>query len=40
MLGIDPPILSHLGNYLADLAKEEGIAIILTPHYIENVDRL
>jgi ABC-type multidrug transport system ATPase subunit len=40
MLGIDPQILSHLGNYLADLAKEGGIAIILTPLYIEDGDRL
>ena len=39
-LGLDPQTRNHLWNYIATLAKDEGITIILTTHYMEEADRL
>jgi ABC-2 type transport system ATP-binding protein len=39
-LGLDPQTRNHLWNYIATLAKEKGITIILTTHYMEEADRL
>ncbi|MDD1690701.1 MAG: ATP-binding cassette domain-containing protein [Methanoregula sp.] len=39
-LGLYPQTRNHLWNYIATLAKDEGITIILTTHYMEEADRL
>lgn len=39
-LGLDPQTRNHLWNYIATLAEEKGITIILTTHYMEEADRL
>ncbi len=39
-LGLDPQTRNHLWNYIATLAREKGITIILTTHYMEEADRL
>ena len=39
-LGLDPQTRNHLWTYIAALAKEKGITIILTTHYMEEADRL
>jgi ABC-2 type transport system ATP-binding protein len=39
-LGLDPQTRNHLWNYIDALAKEKGITIILTTHYMEEADRL
>ena len=39
-LGLDPQTRNHLWNYIAMLAKEKGITIILTTHYMDEADRL
>lgn len=39
-LGLDPQTRNHLWNYIATLAQEKGITIILTTHYMEEADRL
>jgi ABC-2 type transport system ATP-binding protein len=39
-LGLDPQTRNHLWQYIATLAKEKGITIILTTHYMEEADRL
>jgi len=39
-LGLDPQTRNHLWNYIATLAKENGITIILTTHYMDEADRL
>lgn len=39
-LGLDPQTRNLLWNYIAALAKEKGITIILTTHYMEEADRL
>jgi ABC-2 type transport system ATP-binding protein len=39
-LGLDPQTRNHLWNYIAALAKEKGITIILTTHYMDEADRL
>ena len=39
-LGLDPQTRNHLWNYIATLAKEKGITIILTTHYMDEADRL
>jgi len=39
-LGLDPQTRNHLWNYIAALAQEKGITIILTTHYMEEADRL
>lgn len=39
-LGLDPQTRNHLWEYIAKLAKENGITIILTTHYMEEADRL
>jgi len=39
-LGLDPQTRNLLWNYIATLAKEKGITIILTTHYMEEADRL
>jgi ABC-2 type transport system ATP-binding protein len=39
-LGLDPQTRNHLWQYIAALAKEKGITIILTTHYMEEADRL
>ncbi|MDD1704993.1 MAG: ATP-binding cassette domain-containing protein [Methanoregula sp.] len=39
-LGLDPQTRNHLWAYIAALAKEKGITIILTTHYMEEADRL
>lgn len=39
-LGLDPQTRNHLWSYIATLAKEKGITIILTTHYMEEADRL
>jgi ABC-2 type transport system ATP-binding protein len=39
-LGLDPQTRNHLWQYIATLAHEKGITIILTTHYMEEADRL
>ncbi|MDD1716852.1 MAG: ATP-binding cassette domain-containing protein [Methanoregulaceae archaeon] len=39
-LGLDPQTRNHLWQYIAKLAQEKGITIILTTHYMEEADRL
>nr|WP_319375608.1 ATP-binding cassette domain-containing protein [uncultured Methanoregula sp.] len=39
-LGLDPQTRNLLWEYIATLAKEKGITIILTTHYMEEADRL
>jgi ABC-2 type transport system ATP-binding protein len=39
-LGLDPQTRNHLWQYIASLAREKGITIILTTHYMEEADRL
>jgi len=39
-LGLDPQTRNHLWNYIATLAQEKGITIILTTHYMDEADRL
>ena len=39
-LGLDPQTRNHLWHYIATLAREKGITIILTTHYMEEADRL
>jgi len=39
-LGLDPQTRNHLWLYIATLAREKGITIILTTHYMEEADRL
>jgi len=39
-LGLDPQTRNHLWTYIAALAKDKGITIILTTHYMEEADRL
>jgi ABC-2 type transport system ATP-binding protein len=39
-LGLDPQTRNHLWNYIATLAKEKSITIILTTHYMDEADRL
>jgi ABC-2 type transport system ATP-binding protein len=39
-LGLDPQTRNHLWIYIATLAKENGITIILTTHYMDEADRL
>ena len=39
-LGLDPQTRNHLWTYIATLAKDKGITIILTTHYMEEADRL
>ena len=39
-LGLDPQTRNHLWVYIAKLAAEQGITIILTTHYMEEADRL
>ena len=39
-LGLDPQTRNHLWQYIATLAEEKGITIILTTHYMEEADRL
>jgi ABC-2 type transport system ATP-binding protein len=39
-LGLDPQTRNHLWKYIATLASEKGITIILTTHYMEEADRL
>jgi ABC-2 type transport system ATP-binding protein len=39
-LGLDPQTRNLLWQYIAALAREKGITIILTTHYMEEADRL
>jgi len=39
-LGLDPQTRNHLWQYIASLAQEKGITIILTTHYMDEADRL
>jgi ABC-2 type transport system ATP-binding protein len=39
-LGLDPQTRNLLWEYIANLAREEGITIILTTHYMEEADGL
>lgn len=39
-LGLDPQTRNHLWQYIAALAREKGITIIITTHYMEEADRL
>ncbi|EST51571.1 ABC transporter [Brevibacillus panacihumi W25] len=39
-LGLDASIAKHLRNYVKELAKEKGKAIILTSHYMKEVEEL
>jgi ABC-2 type transport system ATP-binding protein len=39
-LGLDPQTRNLLWQYIANLAREKGITIILTTHYMEEADRL
>ena len=39
-LGLDPQTRNHLWTYIATLAKDKGITIILTTHYMDEADRL
>ncbi len=39
-LGLDPQSREHIWHYIENLARTEKISIILTTHYMEEVDRL
>lgn len=39
-LGLDAPIAKHLRGYVKRLAKEKGKAVLLTSHYINEVEEL
>jgi ABC-2 type transport system ATP-binding protein len=39
-LGLDPQTRNHLWVYIATLAREKGITIIITTHYMDEADRL
>jgi len=39
-LGLDPQTRNHLWTYIATLAQEKGITIVITTHYMEEADRL
>ncbi len=39
-LGLDAPIAKHLRSYVKKLAKEKGKAVLLTSHYIDEVEEL
>jgi ABC-2 type transport system ATP-binding protein len=39
-IGLDPQTRNHLWQYIAALAREKGITIILTTHYMEEADHL
>ena len=39
-LGLDPQTRNHLWQYIATLAREKGITIVITTHYMEEADRL
>jgi len=39
-LGLDPQTRNHLWSYIATLANEKGITIVITTHYMEEADRL
>ncbi len=39
-LGLDPQSRENIWNYIETLSKEEKISLILTTHYMEEVDRL
>lgn len=39
-LGLDPQTREHIWAYIAKLAHEEKISIVITTHYMEEVDRL
>jgi len=38
--GLDPQTRAYLWDYVKDLAKEMGIAVFLTTHYMDEADRL
>ena len=39
-LGLDPQSRTHIWQYIEKLQKEENISVIITTHYMEEVDRL
>jgi len=39
-LGLDPQTREHIWAYIARLAKEEKMTLVLTTHYLEEADRL
>ncbi|MDW7731188.1 MAG: ATP-binding cassette domain-containing protein [Methanolobus sp.] len=39
-LGLDPQTRNHIWDYIKELNREKNITIILTPHYMEEADRL
>lgn len=39
-LGLDPQTREHIWKYIESLAREEGITIIITTHYMDEADRL
>jgi ABC-2 type transport system ATP-binding protein len=39
-LGLDPQSRDHIWRYIDRLSQEEGISLVVTTHYMEEVDRL
>jgi ABC-2 type transport system ATP-binding protein len=39
-LGLDPQSREHIWRYIERLSREEGISLVITTHYMEEVDRL
>lgn len=39
-LGLDAPVAKHLREYVSELARQEGKGIILTSHYLAEVEEL
>ncbi|HEY7683277.1 MAG TPA: ATP-binding cassette domain-containing protein [Gemmatimonadales bacterium] len=39
-LGLDPQSREHIWRYIEGLSREEGISLVITTHYMEEVDRL
>ncbi|HTS89856.1 MAG TPA: ATP-binding cassette domain-containing protein [Gemmatimonadales bacterium] len=39
-LGLDPQSRAHIWHYIEGLSREEGISVVITTHYMEEVERL
>jgi ABC-2 type transport system ATP-binding protein len=39
-LGLDPQSRAHIWHYIEGLSREEGISLVITTHYMDEVERL